>query len=131
MTDLAVTDGYVDLWQQGFMFAISDIDPAIGEISITVVRRNTAMDKKEVIPLKLVNCKELLEGGQYEGQSNNAYFDLVNLVGIDDTSSFLCPVGLDSLIVQGQFNSKQFDYVQIIVKGCQYEDPSTQCASDA
>ena len=87
------------------MFAIRDIDPTIGEISIELVRRNTLNDKKEAIPIKLVNCKELLEGGQNEGQSNNAYFDLVNLVGIDDTSSFLCPVELDSLVIQGQFNS--------------------------
>ena len=49
------------------MFAIHDIDPTMGEISINYVRKNTKMDQKVVIPLKLVNCKELLEGGLFEG----------------------------------------------------------------
>ena len=60
MTDLSMDQGKVDLWERGFMFAIQDIDPKYGEVSAHLVKWGESRDKKEKVPIKLVDCKELL-----------------------------------------------------------------------
>ena len=41
-------------------------------------------------------------------------------------SNMLCPVGEESLLLEGSFGSDKFDYFQIVVKAC----TGTSCASE-
>ena len=44
-------------------------------------------------------------------------------------ANFLCPINLDKLKVRGHFGSPRFDYVEIMVRGCNLTD-SSECLSD-
>ena len=60
---------------------------------------------------------------------NSEKWDIQNFYrGIKGPDEFLCPVGVETLEIVGEFNSPQFKYQEIIVKGCQLE---TGCADDA
>ena len=66
----------VDLWELGFMFAISEISPEIGTIEAYQVTWASRGSEQVKTPIKMVNCDELLAGGSHEGQSNNSAFGI-------------------------------------------------------
>ena len=109
----------IDLWQLGFMFAIEDIDPSIGRIEANLISWQANTSNPESTPVTLVSCKELQAGGLYEGQTNNEALDFVNpFQGRKQYKDLLCPVGLQSLTLQGNFGSENFTYMEISLKGC-------------
>ena len=58
--------------------------------------------------MKLVNCKELQDGGLYAGQSNNEAFNINHDRNGRINDDFLCPVGLEVLPLKGNFGSETF-----------------------
>jgi hypothetical protein len=62
------------------MFAIQNIEPSYGQIKADQVVWENEADNYVSTPIKLVDCKELLPGGLFEGQSNNPKFDLARLI---------------------------------------------------
>ena len=60
----------------------------------------------------------MLTGGLYEGQSNNDKFDLTNIMGEGRDAVLLCPTEVEELPIKGRFNSKEFDFVEITIRGC-------------
>ena len=64
-----------------------------------------------------------------QGNPNNVKFGYDNLLdGLNDRN-FLCPVGLDSLELRGAYGFPQFDYLKIVMLGCDLGP--TECFSDA
>ena len=45
-----------------------------------------------------------------------------------DPSAYLCPEPSSELIIRGNFYSQDFEYIKVVVTGCDYEDQSL-CAS--
>ena len=104
-TNLAQSES-IDLVQLGFMFAIRDVDPTIGTIHAQHTQWGAFGSGKESTEVQLVDCRELLAGGQYEGQSNNPNFNIENMFqGRIDYDRILCPIGLDSLKLVGNVGS--------------------------
>ena len=64
---IEVYDGQFDLWALDFMFAIQKLDPRIGTIEAYHATWPKGQKEKVKRPIKLVDCEELLEGGEYEG----------------------------------------------------------------
>ena len=123
-------DDLIDLGKLGFMFAIEKIIPEYGIIYANHITwgSDNYKDGKKVRPIELVSCEELLPGGSHEGQVNSDKWDIKNFFrGIKGPEDFLCPVGIESLEVAGEFIAPQFKYAEIVVKGCQLEEG---CADD-
>ena len=83
----------------------------------------------------MVDCTELRKGGKHEafGQIYNQAFSLDTLLrrGLLEgriSDDFLCPINIDSLNVQGGFESDVFQYVKIELAGCQLGP--NECAPD-
>ena len=70
----------IDLWKDKFMFAVEKLDPRAGRIDAEQVFWGAKIPKKKKIKIKLVNCEELLPGGQYENQNNNKEFSIERLM---------------------------------------------------
>ena len=123
MTSNSKDDSIVQLGPQGFMFALTEIDPKVGVLSAKYVKRGRiAEDKKEEeIPIELVPCEELLPGGKYEGRSNNPHFDIQALVD-NRWATHICPIDIGTINLTGIYESPTFNYVKISIKGCQLED---------
>ena len=100
------------------MFAIEDIDPKIGRIEAELFTWEKETSDSVGTPVDLVNCAELLAGGKYEGSTNNAALDLENAFRGRKDAGLLCPIGLESMPVAGNFGSEAFQYMKIAVKGC-------------
>ena len=60
------SQGPIDLWALGFMFAVENIDPRYGRITVTYHQWNRANSIATEIPIKMVDCQELAAGGAYE-----------------------------------------------------------------
>ena len=115
----------VSLGEHGFMFAVSDVDPAIGTVKAHI--RSSLEDDR--IPIELVNCKELMPGGMHEGKSNNENFDLGRTLSLNPESDLLCPIDIGGLDLQGEYGADVFIYAKIYVEGCKLE--TEKCKSDA
>ena len=116
MTTMAEKEEF-DLWGLGFMFAIANVDPTIGTVKAYKVSYPADGQKKEE-EVSLVDCRELLEGGSYAGQSNNAAFNANDIVKGRIDTEFLCPVDLDNVPLLGGYGSEEFEYFNVVVKGC-------------
>ena len=117
MTDIMDEDrGPIDLLGElQYMFAISNIDARIGRVEVSQVTwPSKGEHRRESIPM--VQCTELLK-------DDDPILDAIesNLMRTDDV--FLCP-NSTSLVVQGNYGTEEFKYVQIVVKGCDLEDGS-------
>ena len=124
-------DDEIDLGKLGIMYAIEKIDPEYGMIYANHITwgSNNFKTGKVVRPIELVSCDELLPGGTHEGQVNGDKWDIKNFFrGIKGPDEFLCPVGIESLEVAGEFIAPEFKYAEIVVKGCQLDEG---CADDA
>ena len=120
MTSSSNDDSLVELGKQGFMFAISDVDPKVGTLEAHYIKRSK---NKEYgfEPIELVQCEEFLPGGKHEGKSNNELFDIEQLVNGRDYNH-LCPLNITDISLKGMFDSEAFYYVKIGLKGCQLTD---------
>ena len=74
--------------------------------------------------IDLVDCNKLLPGGEYEGMSNNKFFDIEKLTTLvrSNSTMFLCPVGVKQLKLNGNIGSPDFNYVEIKMLGCNETD---------
>ena len=63
----------------------------------------------------MVDCSELLPGGVHasSGEIFTEEFSLETLVKGIHKSDFLCPLNLDSLNIEGDYESDIFQYVKI------------------
>ena len=115
-----VEDEAIDLWALNFMFAIKNLDPYYGTIEATQVtwNANVGSEGKVEIPIKLVDCDELLAGGAYEGQSNNEALDVKDIFKGRQNARFLCPVEVEEMTLQGDYGTENFSYVAIRVNSC-------------
>ena len=130
MTTLAMEPGVTDLFEHGFFFALEKIDPTVGNIVVTQVKKSSKGKESERI--ELVDCAELVSGGAYEqyGQKFTNVFDFEQLVKVGNKESdFLCPFSQKTLNVEGEFGSDIFRYIKIVVKGCNLGP--NECASEA
>ena len=109
-------DSLVRLGEQGFMFAIMDVDPRIGQIQAEWHQRRFE-ERSSTRELELADCREFLPGGRHEGKSNNQLFEIERITANSDVK-FLCPVDIRWLSVTGIFGAKDFSYVKIKLKGC-------------
>ena len=50
------SQGPIDLWALGFMFAVEKIDPRIGRITVTYQQRNKSDSTRTETPIKMVDC---------------------------------------------------------------------------
>ena len=75
----------------------------------------------------MVDCKELLPEGAYEGHSNNEEFSIQLLDSMkSQNTTFLCPTGIDSLTLAGDYFSDNFSYFKIQILSCDLGD---ECAT--
>ena len=66
MTSSSKDNSVVELGAQGFMFAVSEVDPTVGSLSAKFVKKsNTEFEDERKI--ELVPCEELLPGGKHAG----------------------------------------------------------------
>ena len=75
MTSSSKDLSVVELGAQGFMFAVSQVDPSVGTLSADFVKRSKTKYSEER-SIELVPCEELLPGGKHAGASNNQLFDI-------------------------------------------------------
>ena len=70
MIEQADTNGQIDLLELGFIFGVSKIDPTVGVIKADYVTKTLegSNKNKNVYPIELVPCNELIEGDTYEEQ---------------------------------------------------------------
>ena len=61
----------IDLWQLGFMFAISDVPPEVGTVKAYKVSWSAQSNEKALDPIRLINCDSM----QPE-ESNNSAFEI-------------------------------------------------------
>ena len=74
---------------------------------------------KTVTDIEMIDCKEYLEGGLYAGlYEGTTKMKLIESLFVKHSATFLCPHGLDRLVVQGHYGSEAFRYVTITVDGC-------------
>ena len=67
----------------------------------------------------MIDCKEYLEGGKYEGlYEGTTKMILIESLSVKHSTTFLCPHGLDRLVVQGHYGAEAFRYVTMTVDGC-------------
>ena len=61
-----------------------------------------------------------MKGGPYEDQITDAQKSMLssNIERVCSRMSFLCPYGIESMIVRGGLGSLDFDYVKVAVEGC-------------
>ena len=65
----------IDLWENGFMFAVQNIAPEVGQVVVT--HTNWGLDVEKVVTeIKMVECSELLPGGKHDGELNNPDFSI-------------------------------------------------------
>ena len=75
MTSSSKDNSVVELGAQGFMFAVTQIDPTVGRLSASFILRSRVKNMIER-EIQLVPCEELLPGAKHAGKSNNALFDI-------------------------------------------------------
>ena len=117
----------ISLSEFPFMFAVEKVDPRAATLVANAVFWDKSEGKKRT-PLSLVQCSELLPGGQYEDQSREEYTYLDLLVGRKG-EDFLCPNDLDQHGLQGNYGMPVFEYIEIMLLGCALE-PATECMGD-
>ena len=78
----------------------------------------------------MVSCSELLPGGAFEDYGNifNDYLSLDTLLNGPNNEKYMCPLNLDSMLVEGSYEDEIFQYVKIEVSGCQLGPD--QCTED-
>ena len=69
------------MWELGYTFAITNIDPSLGTIAAEHVSWGPYQDRSQRVetPITLVDCNELLPGGAYENQKNSHVIDYANI----------------------------------------------------
>ena len=117
MSEISKGDLAIDMWELGFMFAVEKLDPAAGSLQVAYETMGKDIDFNSQ-EIKLVDCTELLPGGEYESELNNAQFDLERLYNAIKGAEFLCPVGLEHIYLEGVFDSTRFSFVRISYIGC-------------
>ena len=60
----------VQLGAQGFMFAVSEVEPTVGTLSAKFIRKGSKVAGVER-EIDMVPCEELLPGGKHAGKSNS------------------------------------------------------------
>ena len=103
----------IDLWDLGFMFAISEIPKEIGTVQAQKISWSPNSNEKAYSePITLTNCATM-----QKEESNNAAFEISqSFKNRRPEVQFLCPVDLDSLHLQGNINSAEsFQYVKLSV----------------
>ena len=55
----------IDLWKMGYFFAITQIDPRIGDLKVTHTTWDPERGKSKR-QLELTDCRNYLEGGIYQ-----------------------------------------------------------------
>ena len=117
-TKVKDVDNPIDLWKLGFMFAIDTIDPKVGTIEVAHFKKNLREDMKKT-KIEMVDCSTLFgeEGNSYEAQSSGNTLNLEAILKKSDRV-MLCPVGIDSMILRGNYNSQFFEYIKIAIKAC-------------
>ena len=98
MTSLTQVAGPTDLFELGFAFAISKVDPSIATPKVEHTYWNKKQDK-EKRKIDMVDCSELLPGGKHQkwGDNFERIFSLEKLLFGRVKSDFLCPINLESL----------------------------------
>ena len=95
----------IDLWSLGYMFAIQNVDPRIGFIEVLQTNKfhQGQTSGRIKTPIQMVECSMLQEGGLYADELNNPKFNITKLYknSRDENVSWLCPVGLQNLTLQG------------------------------
>ena len=87
------------------MFAIENIAKEIGTIEAKKISWDKNQTERTETPVKLVSCDDLLPG-----QSNNEALNLKDMFKGRKKSDLLCPVGEDSMPLEGNFGADRFDY---------------------
>ena len=80
------------------------------------------------------SCSKFLKGGPYEHMIVNEKVkeqmsEASAIFKSRGGQTYLCPVGLESLKVRGDYGSENFDFVKISLKGCDLGPE--ECASEA
>ena len=68
----------------------------------------------------MIDCREFLEGGQYEDiyDNDNKMKLISKLTEVKHDAKFLCPHNVEKLNVRGHYGARYFDYVSIKVRAC-------------
>ena len=129
MTTMVGENSYIDLWQLGFMFAVEDVDPRLGRLEVQYVAKVSQedgnYDHETETTVDMADCRTLPPEQQ---NINNGKFTYEQLLHGLNGRNFLCPVGLDSLELRGAFGFPEFDYLKIVMRGCDLGP--TECYSD-
>ena len=75
MTSRSNESSVVQLGAQGFMFAVSEVDPTVGTLTAKFIKKS-GVDLEEESQIDLVACEELLPGGKHAGESTSLNFDI-------------------------------------------------------
>ena len=70
----------IDLVELGFIFGVTKIDPTIGVIKADYITKTS--EGKKYYPIELVPCNELIEGENYNGQSDNGLVVFKNFIEV-------------------------------------------------
>ena len=115
----------IDLYELKYMFAVETIDPRRGRIEVKQVIWDYSMRgeaEKTYEEIQMVDCKELLpEPGYWRvnprvGHINNEVFNPYR-GNFRHATEFMCP-NTTSLILQGQYTTLDFKYIEIKINGC-------------
>ena len=98
----------------GYMFAIEKPDPKQGrikaaQIQYTIIRGESI---KETTEIPMVDCNVLLQDGFINNRNFNPYDTTYR-----KPAEFICP-DTRSLVLQGNWSSISFSYVEIAYVGC-------------
>ena len=122
MTSRSDEGSVVRLGAQGFMFAVSEVDPTVGTLSAKFIIRksskNSDVSSREEREIDLVPCEELLPGGNHAGESNNVQFDVKSLVEQNPTQKYRCPLDILDVSLTGNYHADAFHYIKIAMTGC-------------
>lgn len=110
-------DFLFDLWELGFIFALSKVDPTVGRVE-ALITSVTPQDGKVTTPITLIDCKKLLAGETGFEKNTALKFTFDELLADLDLSDYLCPVGIEALPLRGEFGEAYFNYVSFKVFGC-------------
>ena len=100
------------------MFAIQIPDPKIGRIIANQVAWGREKDKVRT-KIELVDCSTLLPEGKNAGKNNNKFFSIEQLAKLGRGNiKFLCPIDIKQMKLGGNIGSREFNYVEIKLLGC-------------
>ena len=108
-----IQDKYdMDLFELNYRFAVQQIEPEIGTITLSSVTIDS-QDNKTIEAIEMIDCNELVKDKNWKGFFDNNQIKFRLNKGDD----LLCP-NIENLRVEGQYGDETFTYIKLSVVAC-------------